>query len=526
MLSTVASYACGVWYIAIWSVCLLGCSIARAKFLPSPDTRDDKDRLKKEGSDDVNPERVSILRPLAGLDCNLFDNLCSSFEQRYPPDAFEVILSVKSTEDTAYAVAKAVRERYPHIRSRIIVGDENAGVNPKINNLVRPYSTAAYDIIWVVDSQIWSPPGALAEAVRTLTSKPPKPLPSFIPRSPHGTRVGLVHHVPFAINPSTSWASQVERAFLSTTHAKMYLAINSVVVDSCIVGKSNMYRKSDLDRIPDQRFGPDHGAFWRARQGLTGGDSGHENGPAMQLQGGALAGAISSKAFSITAEEARRRAARSKADPDAEPDFDTAQAGARPLARFGIYLAEDNMLGLALWNEPLHLAHVISSAHPAHMSVGELSSMWDYAHRRMRWIRVRRWMTFEATMVEPITESIVAGLMGWRAWSRLVVPVVDNWLLHHPDCPAVLRLLPSIAIWGFLPLHFAAWYKTDRLVLEALSGGKKLPEHENARFFWAWCTRELLALPIWFWAMCGSTVNWRGTVYQILQDSRAAKVKQ
>ncbi|KAL9938682.1 hypothetical protein V8E36_002401 [Tilletia maclaganii] len=509
MWSTIATYVCAVWYIVIWFVCLLGCSIARAKFRypPSQGTTAEPNLEPKK-----KHERVSILRPLAGLDCNLFDNLCSSFEQTYPPEAFEIILSVRNALDPALPIAEAVRARYPWIRSRIIIGEEDAGVNPKINNLVRSYAVAAHDIIWVVDSQIWSPPGALAEAVRTLTSPPPKPLPSFIPRAPHGSRVGLVHHVPFAINPSNSWASQVERVFISTTHAKMYLAINHVVVDSCIVGKSNMYRKSDLARVPDRFFGPDHGALWRASKGSRTSDS-----PEDTLQQGSLAGAISSKAFSTTAEQALQLAA--AADPAADPDRDTAKAGARPLARFGIYLAEDNMIGLSLWNEPLHLAHAVSAVHSAQMSVGELNTMWEYASRRMRWIRVRRWMSFEATMVEPLTESIVAGLMGWRAWCQLVVPLLAASLSHGTNASA----LATLAIYVFLPLHFAAWYKTDRLVLDALAAGKPLPKHEDGRFFLAWCTRELLAFPIWMWAMCGSTVNWRGTVYRILKDSQAAK---
>ncbi|KAK0524323.1 Ceramide glucosyltransferase [Tilletia horrida] len=525
MWSTVASYACGVWYITIWSVCLLGCSVARAKFRhPERRQRDGKEdgEARVLSLDARTAERVSILRPLAGLDCNLFDNLCSSFEQDYPPQAFEVILSVKSAEDRAFPVAQAVRERYPLIKSRIIVGDEDAGVNPKINNLVRSYAVAAHDIIWVVDSQIWSPPGALAEAVRTLTSAPPKPLPSFPPRSPHGARVGLVHHVPFAINPSNSWASQVERAFLSTTHAKMYLAINHVVVDSCIVGKSNMYRKSDLVRVPDTFFGPDHGAFWRASKSM-----GKDASQTASIQEGSLAGAISSKAFSTSAERALElaadaSAAASASSSDSQPDFNTARAGARPLARFGIYLAEDNMLGLSLWNAPLNLAHAVSPAHSAHMSVGELSTMWEYASRRMRWIRVRRWMTFEATMVEPLTESIIAGLMGWRAWCHFVVPSLRVLAQNY----ALLALAPTLATWLFLPVHFTLWYKTDRLVLDALSAGKPLPKDEESRFFFAWCTRELLALPIWIWAMSGSTVNWRGTTYRILKDSQAAKVER
>jgi ceramide glucosyltransferase len=86
-----------------------------------------------------------------------------------------------------------------------------------------------------------------------------------------------VHHVPFAVLPGKGGegvGSWLERAFLNTNHAKMYLAINRYVpiaisgfglirskliklflssvalrsteIDSCVMGKSNLYRKSDV----------------------------------------------------------------------------------------------------------------------------------------------------------------------------------------------------------------------------------------------------------------------------------------
>jgi ceramide glucosyltransferase len=41
----------------------------------------------------------------------------------------------------------------------------------------------------------------------------------------------------------------LDGAFLSCTHARVYTFINSLAVASCIIGKSNLFRKSDLDRL-------------------------------------------------------------------------------------------------------------------------------------------------------------------------------------------------------------------------------------------------------------------------------------
>jgi len=120
-----------VWYVLLWGVCILGYTVSKKLFEHSWP----RSPLSSANAESV--PGVSILRPLAGLDCNLFTNLCSTFEQRYPYDRYEVILSVRSADDQALGVARRVQERYPHVSSTILVGDVEAGVNPKINNLVR-----------------------------------------------------------------------------------------------------------------------------------------------------------------------------------------------------------------------------------------------------------------------------------------------------------------------------------------------------------------------------------------------------
>jgi ceramide glucosyltransferase len=63
---------------------------------------------------------VSILRPLKGLDTNLYENLESTFTQEYPN--FEILLSVAEENDQALGVVRDLLARYPNTKARIIIG--------------------------------------------------------------------------------------------------------------------------------------------------------------------------------------------------------------------------------------------------------------------------------------------------------------------------------------------------------------------------------------------------------------------
>ncbi|EPQ28483.1 uncharacterized protein PFL1_03786 [Pseudozyma flocculosa PF-1] len=570
------AYLCLAWYAIIWSICLLGLSLARSYFRPpiprsplAPHRTSDlvTNALSRPSSDAVPQQRprddagaavvdsdtssvpgVSILRPLSGLDCNLVSNLSSSFQQDYPADRFEVLLSIKDTQSSeaqkVFGVAQMVMARYPRIQARIVVGDEVAGVNPKINNLVRPYSQARHDILWVVDSQVWSPPGAMARAVDHLirAHDQPRPLPTWLGRKPHGSRVGLVHHVPLAVLPGTSWGSQVERVFLSTTHAKMYLAINSLAIDSCVMGKSNMYRRSDLERVPDSFFEVGTGGS-RGESGAIGSDAftRHEgdataeddvdvdvdadtdkdarrrqqqqqpllassfsrSSPTPPLPSSQAGGAAASSS-TAPATTSTTTVATTPHPPSPPTTTTTVRTSSRALARFGIYLAEDNMLALSLWRPPLSLSHVLARGDVAHTSVGDIRTLRDYAERRMRWIRVRKHMVLGATLAEPLTESVVAGLLGL---------VAVRWFLGATSAT-------SAAL--FLAAHFAAWGYVDWQVMVALQGGEPVQPGEGWTLIKAWCIREAMALPIWAWAVSGSTSECTGSRQGVARRGAAA----
>lgn len=63
---------------------------------------------------------VSIIRPLKGLDANLYENLESTFTQEYPK--FEIFLAVANEHDQALSVVRELIGKYPRVNAHIIIG--------------------------------------------------------------------------------------------------------------------------------------------------------------------------------------------------------------------------------------------------------------------------------------------------------------------------------------------------------------------------------------------------------------------
>ncbi|KAF9025528.1 hypothetical protein CPC16_006118 [Podila verticillata] len=342
---------------------------------------------------------VSIIRPLRGIDCNMYENLASSFRQDYP--RFEVIFSVAQPNDPAIAVVKDLMKKYPKVDARIIIGEKVVGINPKINNMIQSYETAKYDMVWVCDSNVYVDPGCMGRSVDKMM----KP------------GVGLVHHLPFGVRPQTL-GSELELMFLDTVHAKMYLFINWTGLASCVVGKSNLYRRSDLDKV-----------------------------------GG--------------------------------------------MAAFGKYMAEDNLVATAIFN--MGYKHEMTSD-LAYQSLGSMTPS-DYFLRRARWTRIRKYTVTAATVVEPYIEMIGCGLVASYGFNLL-------WQIHFLN---------------FLAFHVVVWFLVDLSLYQALSGEKM----DNLQgFLMAWSLRELAALPLYAYAVVGSTVDWRDQTFLLLRDGTVKPLVQ
>ena len=95
---------------------------------------------------------ISVLKPLAGVDEGLEENLVSFFEQEYP--RFEILFGVSDASDPAAAVVEKLQVRYPNVPSRLLVTGEPPYPNAKVHNLDRMLADARYDLIVMADSDV------------------------------------------------------------------------------------------------------------------------------------------------------------------------------------------------------------------------------------------------------------------------------------------------------------------------------------------------------------------------------------
>lgn len=94
----------------------------------------------------------SILKPIAGLEPRLYENLRSACDQEYGA-FFEVILCLHDESDPALAVARRLADEFPGV-VRIAIGTTAGIRNPKIANLAKPDAEPSGEIVVIADSDI------------------------------------------------------------------------------------------------------------------------------------------------------------------------------------------------------------------------------------------------------------------------------------------------------------------------------------------------------------------------------------
>lgn len=180
--------------------------------------------------DGIDWPPVSILKPLAGLDDNLFGNLQSFCRLDYP--AYEIVFCLESPNDPAIAVARKVRDRNPGLPISILVSRSSEGHNPKVRNTLAGSRDARHDILLVSDSNVEVEPSYLKATVRPLLDP----------------GVGLVTN-PVRGRGGRCLGSRLENLHLNTFVAGGTAFLFRFLRLPCVVGKSMLFRKSSLETL-------------------------------------------------------------------------------------------------------------------------------------------------------------------------------------------------------------------------------------------------------------------------------------
>jgi len=425
-----------------------------------------------------------------------------------------IYFCIESVKDPAYPVLQRLLADFPSFDTKIFLEEEdpnlsghggeitNLGPNPKIRNMSRGYREAKGDVVWIIDCNVWIGRGVAgrmvdklcgfkADGSRTTPYKFVHQLPLVVdsvsasageeargilrPEHNKEHQVSSTSSAAYSISSTPKNESQLssilrirggrlEEMFMACSHAKFYTAINTVAVAPCIVGKSNMFRRSHLNYLTSG-----------ASPYSPGIDFFSENICEDHLIGDLLW---------------RKKVA--------------GEVAGEKWKKHGLVLGD-----LAI--QPM-----------AGMSVRE------YIARRVRWLRVRKWTVTLATFVEPGVEPFLCSVYGafalttlpwfpfipqtWSAFAILWLASVITWMLLDSLVYAKLHSGSSVELDVDTPSFAIPYIGRSRRSLK--------------EWVLAWLGREFLALPIWIWAcLGGTTVMWRGKKFYVGLDMKVKEIK-
>jgi ceramide glucosyltransferase len=133
-ITTILAFAgCGYYLLVLWS----GRSFVRAGRYAAPH---------------FYPP-VSILKPVKGLDPEMYESFASHCRQDYLNE-YEILFAVGSLDDPAIEAIERLQREFPQRRIRLVLCPETLGANGKVSSLVQALPHARFDHILISDSDI------------------------------------------------------------------------------------------------------------------------------------------------------------------------------------------------------------------------------------------------------------------------------------------------------------------------------------------------------------------------------------
>jgi ceramide glucosyltransferase len=172
---------------------------------------------------------VSILKPLRGLDAQIYQNFVSFCEQDYPE--FELVFGVADPDDPVAEAVKRLQEDYPERDIRLIITPAN-WVNRKAAQLHVLAGEARYPVLAVSDSDMRVGPDYLRRVVAPLADP----------------TIGLVTCLYRGVEPMT-FTARMEALHMGATFLPSVMVARKVLKMRFAMGATVVLRGSDLERM-------------------------------------------------------------------------------------------------------------------------------------------------------------------------------------------------------------------------------------------------------------------------------------
>jgi ceramide glucosyltransferase len=172
---------------------------------------------------------ITVLKPVKGDEPGLYENLASLARQDYP--AYEILVAAEDPRDPALDVARQVRDDFPQAGIGIHAGARPLGLNPKVNLLAALFDRARHDTVLISDSNVRVGPGYLREMSAEMADP----------------AVGLVTNI--VVGEGSGLGALLETLHLNSFVAAATSLARMAVGRACVIGKSMLLRRSDLERL-------------------------------------------------------------------------------------------------------------------------------------------------------------------------------------------------------------------------------------------------------------------------------------
>jgi len=177
---------------------------------------------------------VSILKPLKGVDPEIYGSFRSHCVQDYPE--YEIIFGVSDADDPAIASVERLKREFPNRDIQLIICPEKLGPNIKVSSLEQMVQSARYEHLIVNDSDIRVEGDYLRRVMTPFLE-------------PGGERMGMVTCLYRGVAANTL-GSRLESLGISTDFCAGVLAAHQLENGLRFgLGSTMAFRRADLERI-------------------------------------------------------------------------------------------------------------------------------------------------------------------------------------------------------------------------------------------------------------------------------------